>query len=54
MPSPFRIALMSHLAEFGSRALQLFRHSAPCDVVHAIFFMSTLVAIEQRAGALAA
>jgi len=41
--------LLPHMAEFGSRALQLFRHSVPYDVVHANFFMSALVGLRLRA-----
>lgn len=41
--------LLPHMAEFGARALQLFRHSAPYDVVHANFFMSALVGLHLRA-----
>ena len=40
--------LLPHMAEFGSRALQLFRHSVPYDVVHANFFMSALVGLRLR------
>jgi D-inositol-3-phosphate glycosyltransferase len=42
-------ALLPHMAEFGSRTLQLFRHSVPYDVVHANFFMSALVGLRLRA-----
>jgi glycosyltransferase involved in cell wall biosynthesis len=41
--------LLPHMAEFGARALQLFRHSVPYDVVHANFFMSALVGLRLRA-----
>jgi glycosyltransferase involved in cell wall biosynthesis len=41
--------LLPHMAEFGSRALQLFRYSVPYDVVHANFFMSALVGLRLRA-----
>jgi D-inositol-3-phosphate glycosyltransferase len=41
--------LLPHMHEFGSRALQLFRHSVPYDVVHANFFMSALVGLRLRA-----
>jgi D-inositol-3-phosphate glycosyltransferase len=41
--------LLPHMAEFGSRAVQLFRHSVPYDVVHANFFMSALVGLRLRA-----
>src|SRR5688500_4833919 len=37
--------LLPYMAEFGSCALQLFRHSVPYDVVHANFFMSALVGL---------
>jgi glycosyltransferase involved in cell wall biosynthesis len=40
--------LLPHMPEFGARALQLFRHSAPYDVVHANFFMSALVGLRLR------
>ncbi len=41
-------ALLPHMAEFGARTLQLFRHSVPYDVVHANFFMSALVGLRLR------
>jgi hypothetical protein len=41
--------LLPYMAEFGSCALQLFRHSVPYDVVHANFFMSALVGLRLRA-----
>ncbi len=40
--------LLPHMPEFGARALQLFRHSVPYDVVHANFFMSALVGLRLR------
>jgi glycosyltransferase involved in cell wall biosynthesis len=41
--------LLPHMAEFGSAALQLFRHSVRYDVVHANFFMSALVGLRLKA-----
>jgi D-inositol-3-phosphate glycosyltransferase len=41
--------LLPHMAEFASRAVQLFRHSVPYDVVHANFFMSADVGLQLRA-----
>jgi glycosyltransferase involved in cell wall biosynthesis len=41
--------LLPHMNEFGSAALQLFRHSVPYDVVHANFFMSALVGLRLKA-----
>ena len=40
--------LLPFMAEFESRALQLFRHSVPYDVLHANFFMSAGVALRLR------
>ena len=40
--------LLPYMPAFGTRALQLFRHSVPYDVVHANFFMSALVGLRLR------
>ena len=49
-PAPVpKEALLPYMGEFGSRAVQLFRHSVPYDVVHANFFMSALVGLRLRA-----
>ena len=41
--------LLPHMVEFGSAAMQLFRHSVRYDVVHANFFMSALVGLRLKA-----
>jgi glycosyltransferase involved in cell wall biosynthesis len=40
--------LLPHMAEFTAATVQIFRHSAPYDVVHAHFFMSGLVGLRLK------
>jgi D-inositol-3-phosphate glycosyltransferase len=40
--------LLPHMAAFSAASVQLFRHSAPYDVVHANFFMSGLVGLRLK------
>jgi hypothetical protein len=41
--------LLPHMAAFTAASLQVFRHTAPYDVVHANFFMSGLVGMRLKA-----